>query len=530
MSQPPLKRRRVEITAAQKKQICQYKQRHPRSNNAEILTWAKEELGITIGKSTVGDILRASDTWLHKSESNSSTRARLGQHPNLEAAVVLWLNDVRSRNAVVNDEMMLEKARKFGAELHIENFNYSRGWLSRLKERHGISSHKLHGESASADIAIVDNGRKCLQEVLRPYDGQDIFNMDETALFYNLGPTTTLSTAGKAAGCKTSKARVTVALCCNSTGTEKLKPLVIARACRPRCFGKTFDPNIYVTYKHNSKAWMTSEIFREWLSALDKQMKRKGRQILLLLDNASCHSAGGLQTPHVKIHFLPPNTTSHIQPLDAGVIHSFKSHYRKQLVRHYIHCAENDMPQIIDVRKALSMINHAWSQVTSTTISRCWNHVGILPQALSEWDSEEDDLPLATLRDLMLSLTPEVTEPEVYVSIDNNEPTTGEMTDSNIIDIVTGTLPEAANSEDSQDAIASVITEVPVVISSTKALSHMNELITYLEVSGLSKVSSHILNIQNLISEVEVRKQKVSRQVSLTSFFLPLVAKSLTKD
>ena len=521
MSQPSLKRRRVEVTSLQKKEICLYKQQHPRCTNADVLSWAKDHLGLSIGKSTVGDILRASETWLKTLPSDSSKRIRPGQHPNLETALLLWLNDVRSRNAIVNDEMMLEKAKKFGAELNIENFSYSRGWLSRLKERHGIASRKFHGESASADMKIVEDGRNHLQESLRHYNPENIFNMDETALFYNLGPSTTLSTAGKVHGCKLSKARVTVALCCNATGTDKLKPLVIAHACRPRCFGKTFDPNIYVTYKYNKKAWMTSEVFKSWLIDLEKQMKREGRVILLLLDNASCHSVSHLHTPHVKVKFLPPNTTSHIQPLDAGIIRSFKSHYRKQLVRHYIHCVENDMPQTIDIRKALSMIKHAWSQVTSNTISRCWNHVCILPHPTPESeDDAEDDIPLATLRELMISLTPEVTEADAYVSIDNAEPTTGEMTDSNIVEIVTcDTSSSDSSKETNLDNNPDITPEQHVAITSKQALSYMNDLITYLENSALPDVDSHISNLQQLMSAIEVRRRTTTRQTTLQSFF-----------
>jgi DDE superfamily endonuclease len=45
-----------------------------------------------------------------------------------------------------------------------------------------------------------------------------------------------------------------------------------------------------------------------------------------LIDNASTHminnTAGSLSNVHV--HSLPPNTTAHLQPCDAGIINSFK--------------------------------------------------------------------------------------------------------------------------------------------------------------------------------------------------------------
>lgn len=51
-----------------------------------------------------------------------------------------------------------------------------------------------------------------------------------------------------------------MALAVNVTGSERLKPLVIHKTKRPRCFGKTFDPNNLVTYYSNKKGWMRTEV------------------------------------------------------------------------------------------------------------------------------------------------------------------------------------------------------------------------------------------------------------------------------
>ena len=129
----------------------------------------------------------------------------------------------------------------------------------------------------------VQTGREDLQRVLQDYDPDDIFNLDETGLFYRLGPSYTLATT-KLSGTKKSKDRLTVALTSNATGSTKLKPFVISKVNRPRCFGKTYNPD-------TAKAWMTSDLFQDWLKDFDRQMRRK---VILLVDNAASHNQGDL--------------------------------------------------------------------------------------------------------------------------------------------------------------------------------------------------------------------------------------------
>jgi len=78
----------------------------------------------------------------------------------------------------------------------------------------------------------------------------------------------------------------------------------------------------------NKNAWMQWSIFEIYLKNLNNMMQQSGRHILLLTDNASCHSIDIIDSlSNVKVHFLPPNTTSHLQPMDAGIIYSFKVRY-----------------------------------------------------------------------------------------------------------------------------------------------------------------------------------------------------------
>ncbi|CAF1032660.1 unnamed protein product [Brachionus calyciflorus] len=91
------------------------------------------------------------------------------------------------------EEMLLEKAKQYGTMLSITNFNYSDRWLAKFKERHNIFQKTLHGESASVNQIEVAKGRSQLKAITFAYSLDDVFNFDETALFYKLQPNKTLS-------------------------------------------------------------------------------------------------------------------------------------------------------------------------------------------------------------------------------------------------------------------------------------------------------------------------------------------------
>ncbi|CAG8531185.1 9492_t:CDS:2 [Racocetra persica] len=52
-----------------------------------------------------------------------------------------------------------------------------------------------------------------------------------------------------------------------------------------------------------------------------------GQHVLLLLDNCSSHKLDELTLQYVDVYFLSKNTTSRIQPMDAGIIIAFKRAY-----------------------------------------------------------------------------------------------------------------------------------------------------------------------------------------------------------
>jgi DDE superfamily endonuclease len=62
-------------------------------------------------------------------------------------------------------------------------------------------------------------------------------------------------------GKKKNRERLTIALCANASGNDKLKPLVIGKFLNPCCFKNINRKNLGVVYEANTKAWMTGIIF-----------------------------------------------------------------------------------------------------------------------------------------------------------------------------------------------------------------------------------------------------------------------------
>ena len=127
-----------------------------------------------------------------------------------------------------------------------------------------------------------------------------------------------------------------------------------------------------VTWRHNKKAWMNSEIFSDWLNEVDKQMRRQNRHILMFLDNAYSH-AKDLKLNNVILNFLPANTTLHLQPLDQGIIKAFKARYRKRMMKSLVAKIEQDdsvteLSKEINVLDAVHWIRESWKETHRDSI------------------------------------------------------------------------------------------------------------------------------------------------------------------
>lgn len=431
-----------------------------------------------IGYSTVKKIRQKEEEIQKEAEANGNLkRKRKRESPNEEIgnALFVWFQQMMAQGAVMNGPMLVEKANQLATTLEYENFEPSNGWLERWKNRHNIRFFKLHGEKAAADHESAENWiNNTFSGLIENYHPDDIFNADETGLFWKALPSGTLAVAGsQPTGGKTPKDRMTVLFLCNATGTLK-KIYTIGNFKKPRCFNRAQPP---LPYYSSANAWMTSWIWSDILKKFDRELG--DRKIILFADNAACHKLlDNIELKNIKIIFMPPNTTSLIQPLDQGIIRATKAHYRTQIMRKLINAIDNgsslaNYAKSIDLLKSLHMLKRAWFLVSPSTIENCFRKAGFL-NCIENQESTEPD-PLENFGDFI-----EEEDFGAFIDCDNDVECFGNLTDNEICDIVKRNQVEMRDLDESGDDIETA-DETEQCVTHKDVLKHLSVVRKYLE-------------------------------------------------
>jgi DDE superfamily endonuclease len=318
--------------------------------------------------------------------------------PEFENGLYLWIKLVRSttnplnisdsllslqasimRDALV--ERLKHDIRKQDIVRRLRNHKFSTQWCRAFLHRKRVIRKRLFGVAGGVDQRHLAESRADIQAVCSKFNLEDIYNVDECALFYKLMPKCTLTTRPDIRGAGASKDRVTLLLACNATGSHKLPVRVIGRAEQPDILMVDVNKELLKYYKNTKKGWMTTTLFASWIDELNAEFVRINRKILLLLDNAPQHDKAiqNRTWTNITIHFLPPNLTCCLQPLDAGIIATFKAYYKKYLVMKLLESfslASGTRPA--NVADAIRLSVKAWDEVSVETIRSCWRHAGVL--------------------------------------------------------------------------------------------------------------------------------------------------------
>ena len=117
--------------------------------------------------------------------------AFVGRYTKLEDQLYLWIDDMRQANLPVPPSLTIAKAKLITSSLAIpeEEFKASWQWLRRFRARRGLQKLLLHGggEVNKDDLELLAALSK-LYVVIEQYDPENVYNMDETGLFFPLLP------------------------------------------------------------------------------------------------------------------------------------------------------------------------------------------------------------------------------------------------------------------------------------------------------------------------------------------------------
>ena len=125
--------------------------------------------------------------------------------------------------------MLLAEANKIALQHNYDKFTASNGWLSRFAARHQIKFTNLHGGSAKVSPDAAQQWKTKLPEICAGYSPSNIFNCDETGVFFQaLHQKSLIPEGGSNSGIKISNDRFSVLVCANALG-EKMKLWVIGK-------------------------------------------------------------------------------------------------------------------------------------------------------------------------------------------------------------------------------------------------------------------------------------------------------------
>ena len=367
-------------------------------------------------------------------------------------------------------------------------------------------------ESATGKDQLEEWKETVLYPTLESYGPQDIYNGNETALFYKCLPHRTYCKAGeKPAGSAKRKDRLTLLIITNMDGSDHRKLSVIGKAKNPRCLQKKYKmqaKDMAVNWYASKNAWMTGDIHNRIMAKFNNQMRAAGRHVLYVCDNASSHQ--NKEYSNIKFLMLPPNSTSVIQPLDQGIIMSVKRRYKKKLAERYLVSVENNkdanaLLKQLDIVAATNMVHNAWKETPSSIIQNCFHkagfkHFSVDPEPVPE---EGPVAPAPELWNRVQKWMGTTMQFDEFAVMEPEAVTNQIMTDEEIVDLVhTENDAQEEESEDEEEETQ----PVKSIKNASEFLAIIDQQRAFLKRNGLPV---------ELVEQLE--KLLVDKQVSLCS-------------
>ena len=229
------------------------------------------------------------------------------------------IRELKNKAVCITNTMIIYIGKDIQQKILSENnCQFSHNWFRCFRNLYELNRRKMVGEAYSNNFPAVVEFTEYFRVNCNHFDSHDIYNADETAFYIKQQTDKSYVIGNQTDAPKKDSSKLTVLFACNAMG-HKLAPVFICKSAHPRCF-KNFDWNEEgIIYPSNTASWMSVDIFNEWLEIVNKHRREENRVILIIVDNTPVHKLLRKFT-HVFVLYLPPRTSTLIQPLDMGMI------------------------------------------------------------------------------------------------------------------------------------------------------------------------------------------------------------------
>ena len=191
--------KKENATLAQRIEILDWYHKHKQSQTKTAEHFASIYPNVLIKQPLISSWLKDEAKWrarwheTNRESDRTAKRARQTEHPAVSEMLDLWVSKAMADGILLTGGVLRQKWYTFADLVGVpadERLNLSNGWLTRFKERNGLKEWKRHGEASSSNAETVEEERKRVQKIIQEqgYGLKDIYNMDETGLFYGHAP------------------------------------------------------------------------------------------------------------------------------------------------------------------------------------------------------------------------------------------------------------------------------------------------------------------------------------------------------
>lgn len=125
-------------------------------------------------------------------------QARGTKHKKLDEALLTWLKQARTTGINFDSSLLSAKVMEIADGLDVAVFSALNGCIDHFRKRHSIASKMVRGEAASVIVETIDDWKSTLCALIEGFERRDIYNADETSLFFRAQPSKFLSLKGEA--------------------------------------------------------------------------------------------------------------------------------------------------------------------------------------------------------------------------------------------------------------------------------------------------------------------------------------------